>query len=181
MLPRSAKAGSKAKPRAGSRATGKPKKPIRKKAERPSRDIMSPEKRSALMSRIRGKNTGPERLVTDMLKALEVTYESHCRDLPGCPDFVFRDIKLAVFVDGDFWHGWRFPAWQHKLTGKWGEKIEGNRRRDLRNHSRLRRMGWRVLRLWEHKVTGNPEHCSELLRSALEFSVAKSPLRKRGQ
>jgi DNA mismatch endonuclease (patch repair protein) len=140
---------------------------------------MSPEKRSALMARIRGKDTGPERLVAEMLEALEVTYESHCRDLPGRPDFVFREIKLAVFVDGDFWHGWRFPVWQHKLTGKWGEKIAGNRQRDLRNHSRLRRMGWRVLRLWEHKVTGNPEHCSTLLRDALKFSVAKRPLGKR--
>jgi DNA mismatch endonuclease (patch repair protein) len=179
MPSRSAKAGSKAKPRAGGRAIAKPKKPTGKKAVRPSRDIMSPEKRSALMSRIRGKNTGPERLVAEMLEVLEVTYESHCRDLPGRPDFVFREIKLAVFVDGDFWHGWRFPLWQHKLTGKWGEKIERNRRRDLRNHARLRRMGWRVLRLWEHKVNGNPEHCSSLLQSALEFSVANAPLRKR--
>jgi DNA mismatch endonuclease, patch repair protein len=87
---------------------------------------------------------------------------------------VFRDIKLTVFVDGDFWHGWRFPAWQHKLTGKWERKIGENRRRDLRNHSRLRRIGWRVVRLWEHKVTGNPEYCTALLRTALEFSAAKT-------
>lgn len=167
------------KPRATGRAARKLKKPTKKKAERPSRDIMSPEKRSALMARIRGKHTGPERLVAEMLKSLEATYESHCGDLPGRPDFVFREIKLAVFVDGDFWHGWRFPAWQHKLTGKWEEKIGGNRSRDLRNHSRLRRIGWRVLRLWEHQVAKRPEHCASLLQSALEFSVAKNPEGKR--
>ena len=118
MHPRSAKFGSKADSRPAGRAPAKSKKPTRKRAERPSRDIMSPEKRSALMARIPGMHTGPERLVAEILKSLEVTYESHCSDLPGQPDFVFREIKLAIFIDGDFWHGWRFPAWWHKLTGK---------------------------------------------------------------
>ena len=72
-MPRqSAKVGSKVKPRATGRAARKLKKPTKKKAERPSRDIMSPEERSALMARIRGKNTGPERLVAEILKSLEV-------------------------------------------------------------------------------------------------------------
>src|SRR5947208_982238 len=75
---------------------------------RPGRDIMSPETRSAVMARIRGKNTGPERLLAEMIQLLNVSYESHCGDLPGRPDFVFRHIKLVIFVDGDFWHGWRY-------------------------------------------------------------------------
>ena len=130
---------------------------------RPSRDIMSPEKRSAVMARIRGKNTGPERLLAEMLRSFDVSFESHCGDLPGRPDFVFREIKLVIFVDGDFWHGWRFPLWRHKLTGNWEQKIAETRRRDLRNHSRLRRRGWRVVRFWEHHVVENPDYCKAKL------------------
>lgn len=156
---RSLRGKSKAKPRGISRASGNMTKLM---SLRPSRDIMSPEKRSAVMARIRGKNTGPERLMTEMLQSLKVTYESHCGDLPGRPDFVFRDVKLVIFVDGDFWHGWRFPLWRHKLTGKWEQKIEETRRRDLRNHARLRRRGWRVVRFWEHHVVGNPDYAPRL-------------------
>lgn len=118
---------------------------------------MSAEKRSALMSRIRGKGTGPERRLAEALAELGLEWEWHARDLPGRPDFVFREACLAVFVDGDFWHGWRFPAWRHKLSAKWEDKIAGNRRRDIRNHRKLRRMGWGVVRVWEHQVERDPE------------------------
>ena len=59
---------------------------------------------------------------------------------------------MAVFIDGDFWHGFRFEAWRDKLSEKWEAKIEANRKRDERNFRRLRREGWKVLRLWEHQV-----------------------------
>lgn len=120
---------------------------------------MSPETRSIVMSRIRGRDTGPERVVAAALKARGLRFEQHARDLPGRPDFVFRSAKVALFVDGDFWHGWRFPAWRHKLSEKWEAKIEGNRRRDLRNFARLRRAGWIVIRLWEHQVERDLEGC----------------------
>ncbi len=120
-------------------------------------DIMSPEKRSALMSRIKGKNTLPERLVGKALALHGLTWENHAKDLPGRPDFVFREERLAVFVDGDFWHGWRFPTWRLKLTEAWDQKIERNRARDQRNFRKLRRNGWRVIRVWEHQVHGNLE------------------------
>jgi G:T-mismatch repair DNA endonuclease (very short patch repair protein) len=72
---------------------------------------------------------------------------------------VFRRIKLVIFIDGDFWHGWRFPLWRHKLSPKWQEKIAATRRRDSCNFRKLRAMGWRVLRLWEHQVERAPERC----------------------
>jgi DNA mismatch endonuclease (patch repair protein) len=125
------------------------------------------------MARIRGKNTGPEQRVAELLRTLGLPFESHCRDLPGCPDFVLRGRKLAVFVDGDFWHGWRFSVWRHKLTGRWEDKIAENRRRDRRNHERLRRLGWRVLRLWEHQVKASPERCVSRLVIALGFEKAR--------
>lgn len=113
---------------------------------------MSVEKRSALMSRIKGTNTGPERKMAAALESLDLVWENHARDLPGRPDFVFREAQVAVFVDGDFWHGWRFSTWRHKLSEKWEQKIETTRLRDRKNHRRLRRMGWIVLRFWEHTV-----------------------------
>jgi DNA mismatch endonuclease (patch repair protein) len=113
---------------------------------------MSPEKRSAVMSRIKGRGTGPEKIMAAAFSSRNLSWEEHARDLPGRPDFVFREARVAVFIDGDFWHGWHFPQWRDKLSEKWEAKIEGNRRRDTRNHRLLRRMGWKVVRLWEHQI-----------------------------
>src|SRR5262249_9473077 len=87
-------------------------------------DIMSAQTRSAVMSRIRGKHSGPERAMATGLASLGLTWESHVQGLPGKPDFVFAEARVAVFVDGDFWHGWRFPQWRDKLSEKWEAKIE---------------------------------------------------------
>lgn len=124
-------------------------------------DIMSKEKRSQLMSRIRGKNTNPERIIFSKLNQRRIYYAKHVRALPGRPDVVFRRAKLAVFIDGDFWHGWRFPLWQHKLSNEWREKISANRARDQRNFRELRRNGWKVLRIWEHQIEKSPDDCVE--------------------
>lgn len=133
--------------------------PQEDKTRRHRGDIMSPEKRSAVMARIKGRDTGPERMIAAELAALGLEWESHVRELPGRPDFVFRPAQVAIFVDGDFWHGWRFPLWRDKLSEKWEAKIDGNRRRDARNHQRVRRMGWKVVRLWEHQMKKDLEAC----------------------
>lgn len=129
-------------------------------------DIMSVEKRSAVMSRIRGRDTKPERAVEQMLAALGVPYESHARDLPGRPDFVVRSARVVVLVDGDFWHGWRFHAWRMKLSEKWEAKIAGNVRRDARNRRALREADWLVVRLWEHQVAASPARCKARIKRA---------------
>ena len=128
---------------------------------------MSPETRSRVMSRIRGKDTKPELTIAELLKGAGLEFEGHARDLPGRPDFVFRREKVAVFCDGDFWHGWRFPRWRLKLSEKWEAKIAKNRERDVRNHRRLRRSGWRVVRLWEHQIERAPERCLARIFAAL--------------
>lgn len=130
-------------------------------------DIMSPETRSEVMSRIRGKNTGPERVIARKLRARKLEFEIHAKDLPGCPDFLFRQAMVAVFVDGDFWHGWRFPLWAHKLSVPWREKIAATRARDQRNFRKLRSLGWRVLRIWEHQVERNPTLCVQKIVDAI--------------
>lgn len=118
-------------------------------------DFMDPATRSRVMSRIRGKDTGPERIIAELLTAAGLDAEQQVRDLPGRPDFVLRDARVAIFVDGDFWHGWRFSTWRHKLSEKWEAKIEANRRRDMRNHARLKRAGWTVVRVWQHQIESN--------------------------
>ncbi len=120
---------------------------------------MSSEKRSALMSRIGGKNTGPEKIVAKALHAKRFSFQSHAKNLPGRPDIVFRKAKVVVFIDGDFWHGWRFPLWKGKLTQRWKIKISENRMRDQRNFTILRRLGWKVVRIWEHQVEQNLDAC----------------------
>ena len=138
-------------------------------------DIMSAEKRSALMSRIRGKNTGPERKLFEILKSRNLDFECHPNDISGRPDIVFREIRVAVFVDGDFWHGWRFPLWEGKLTEKWRDKIQGNRDRDQRNFRKLRRLGWSVIRIWEHQIEQNLLKCLTRIEKVYQ-SAQKSRL-----
>lgn len=128
-------------------------------------DIMSPEKRSAVMARIRGRGTKPELLLSRLLRRAGRRCQQHQSDLPGRPDFVFRRARVAVFVDGSFWHGWRFPSWRLKLSEKWEAKIAANIRRDRRNRAKLRRLGWKVVRIWEHQLEADPQAC---LRRVLE-------------
>lgn len=130
-------------------------------------DIMSEATRSALMRRIKGSHTLPERIIAESLRGTGLIFEQHPRDLAGRPDFVFRNARVALFVDGSFWHGWRFPLWQHKLTQKWQLKIEATRKRDQRNFRRLRRAGWRVVRIWEHQIEKSPQRCLERIMLAL--------------
>jgi DNA mismatch endonuclease, patch repair protein len=142
------------------RRSSKPNVPFRNTEARLHRgDIMSVEKRSALMSRIRGKGTKPELVIAGLLARAGLKWEEHAKDLPGRPDFVLRKARVAIFVDGDFWHGWRFPAWRLKLSEKWERKIEANRRRDARNFRTLRRADWTVIRLWEHQIKKSPADC----------------------
>jgi DNA mismatch endonuclease (patch repair protein) len=104
------------------------------------------------MSRIRGFDSRIEILVRTELDRLGLAYEANVMALPGRPDVVFGGAKLVVFVDGDFWHGYRYPAWKRRLSPYWKAKIERNRRRDRLNHAKLRRRGWKVIRLWAHDV-----------------------------
>ena len=81
-----------------------------------------------------------------------LTFRTNVNDLPGKPDIVFDDARTTLFVDGDFWHGYRFPQWEHRLTEFWRVKIAKNRERDRKTHARLRRAGWRVVRIWQHQI-----------------------------
>jgi DNA mismatch endonuclease, patch repair protein len=122
-------------------------------------DNLTPRQRSYCMSRVKNKNTGLEVLVTAELRRRGLKFRRHAKALPGKPDIVFDQAKVAVFVDGNFWHGYRFPRWRRGLSQFWREKIEKNRSRDRKNFAKLRRMGWRVVRLWQHQLEDDLPSC----------------------
>ena len=122
-------------------------------------DIMSAEKRSLLMSKIRGKDTCIEISLRSQLHKLGYRFRKNYKILPGKPDVVFTSEKVAIFVDGDFWHGYRFPSWSDRLTPFWKNKIDANRKRDLKNFTKLRRKGWIVIRIWEHEIEQDLDKC----------------------
>lgn len=116
-------------------------------------DVFSPEKRSEIMSKVRSKNSAMEREVFAYLRKKEVRFQRHYGRAIGKPDVAVPSKRKAVFVDSDFWHGWRYPQWEGKLTSEfWRNKIEANRKRDRKVSAELRKRGWRVLRVWEHNL-----------------------------
>jgi DNA mismatch endonuclease (patch repair protein) len=122
-------------------------------------DNLTRAQRSYCMSRVRTKDTDLEGLLTSALRRHGLRFARHDRRLPGSPDIVFPRSKVAVFVDGDFWHGYRFPSWRATMSAFWRVKIAKNRRRDARNFQKLRREGWQVVRIWQHQVRANLEGC----------------------
>jgi DNA mismatch endonuclease, patch repair protein len=118
-------------------------------------DNLTPEQRSKCMSRVKSRDTDIEKLVRSELHKRGYRFKKHVKSLPGTPDILFTKAKMAVFIDGDFWHGYRFPAWEHKVSEFWKAKIRKNRDRDRKNFKKLREMGWKVIRLWKHEVKGD--------------------------
>ena len=115
-------------------------------------DVFSTAKRREIMARIKGKNTAPELYVRRLLHALGYRFRLHHGDLCGTPDIVLPRHRKVVFVHGCFWHGHprcnraALPQTNRRF---WRGKIEGNRSRDQRVKRRLRRLGWKVLEIWQ--------------------------------
>lgn len=118
-------------------------------------DTLTTQQRSERMSRIRGENTRPERVVRHHLHASGLRFKIHVRELPGRPDLVLPKHHVAVFVHGCFWH--RHSCQQDKIPKTreafWRQKFEANKRRDARNKRALRKLGWRVLTVWECTIS----------------------------
>lgn len=127
-------------------------------------DVVSPAKRSQMMSGIEGKNSLPEMLVRKALFAMGHRFRLHRRDLPGTPDIVMPGRKIAIFVHGCFWHshqGCKYAKTPSTRTEFWTAKLRGNVERDRRAANKLAEMGWRVLNVWECS-TRDPEAAADL-------------------
>lgn len=121
-------------------------------------DIFSKEKRSWIMSRIRSRNTGIDLQMKEILTALNCSYQMYPK-VYGNPDFVLQDKKIAIFCDGDFWHGYKYFEKKKPAKQYWKNKIETNMVRDQKISRKLRRNGWSVLRFWEHDLKKRNDVC----------------------
>lgn len=130
-------------------------------------DPRTPEQRFRAMSNVKLRDGSLEIVVRSELHRRGYRFRKHVKTLPGSPDAVFTKEKVAVFIDGDFWHGYRFPSWQHKLNDFWKQKIRTNRERDRKNFRRLRAMGWQVIRVWQHQIREDPNRCVDRIAATL--------------
>jgi DNA mismatch endonuclease, patch repair protein len=132
-------------------------------------DNLTPEQRSRTMSRIRRRDTKPELLLRKGLWARGLRgYRLDIRELPGRPDIVWSRRRVAVFVDGAFWHGHPSAFTLGKSGSYWNEKIPNNVRRDRAVDAALTDMGWTVLRLWDFDVRRDLDLCIARIRCVLD-------------
>ncbi len=131
-------------------------------------DMWSKERRSFMMSLIRGRgNRQTEEVLRALLKQNKIIGWRRHLPLPGKPDFAFPEQKVAVFVDGCFWHGCPKCYTRPKTNRKfWDKKREDNMARDKCVTRKLRRQGWKVIRIWQHSLRKFPQACLNRIRRA---------------
>lgn len=145
-------------------------------------DKVSPIVRSAIMGKVRSRNTTPEIAVRKMLYAAGLRYRLHCADLPGKPDIVFAKWKLAIFTHGCFWHlhqgcgNVRIPK---SRVEYWRGKLRGNRKRDKATQRELQAQGWTVLVVWECELA-NPRSVERRLLREIRLGMNRALRRSRG-
>jgi DNA mismatch endonuclease (patch repair protein) len=133
-------------------------------------DVFTPEKRSAVMRRVKGRDTTPEMKVRRLLRGAGIGYRLGGCGLPGRPDVVMKGRRIALFVHGCFWHGHDCPRGARQPRSNadyWIAKIDRNRARDDRVTAELQAQGWRVLTLWECEQK-TPDWGERLLDSLLD-------------
>ncbi|MBX6370464.1 MAG: DNA mismatch endonuclease Vsr [Rhodospirillales bacterium] len=145
-------------------------------------DIISAERRSALMRRVRQRDTDPELVVRRVAHALGYRFRLHRRDLPGTPDLVFPKYRVALFVHGCFWH--RHEGCPRATTPKsrrdyWLPKFAANVERDRRKAAALEAAGWRAVVVWECE-TADSSALKRRLPGLLHSSIVSSPSKRKG-
>ncbi len=126
--------------------------------------------RSLLMSKIKSQNTQPEIKLRKYLWNIGYRYRLNVSSLPGKPDIVISKLKLIIFIDGEFWHGYKWKEKKKKIKTNrqyWIPKIERNMKRDTVNNRKLRKDGWIVLRFWEHQIKKDFDFVIEKILSSI--------------
>lgn len=124
--------------------------------------FVTTESRSFLMSKIKASETTPEQILRSKIWSLGYRYRKNVKSLPGKPDLVFTRARLVVFVDGEFWHGYQWQSKKKRIKANkkyWIMKIERNMERDKKQMRELRKLGWKVVRFWEHQVRHDLDNC----------------------
>jgi len=124
------------------------------------------------MAKIKAQDTKPELKLRKALWNLGFRYRKNVKKLPGTPDIVFKKVKLVVFVDGEFWHGFDWEMKKLKIKTNrdfWIPKIERNMQRDAENNTLLSEKGWKVMRFWEKEINSNLEGCINQVINYLEM------------
>ena len=120
------------------------------------------DERSNLMKNIRGKNTKPEVLLRKKLWSLGIRYRLNVRKLVGTPDIVIEKYKVVIFIDGEFWHGYKWEHKKERIKANrefWLPKIERNIERDIEVNNKLTQAGYKIFRFWGHQITKGIDDC----------------------
>ena len=134
-------------------------------------DKLTPEQRRKSMQANKSTGTKVELVLAKALYSRELRYRKNNRTILGTPDFSFKKYKVAVFADGDFWHGKDWDKRRNKLganAGYWFDKIERNIERDYKVNKHLRENGWTVLRFWESDIKKNLDKIADYVAAAIE-------------
>ena len=135
-------------------------------------EFKTTDNRSHLMRKIRSVNTKPELLFRKLLWANGIRYRKNNVNLPGKPDISINKYRVAIFVDGEFWHGFDWDNKINKIKANrdyWIPKIERNIERDKNNKQLLENDGWTVLRFWESEIKKKPAECLEKVLALLNM------------
>lgn len=139
-------------------------------------DRHTPEQRSYNMSQIKSVNTKPEIFVFKVLDNMGIKYQKHF-NIYGKPDVAFQDKKIAVFINGEFWHGRRFNKERETYKEFWVTKIKHNMIRDRKNYNLLKNEGWTVVNIWDKDIKKHPKReMNKIMRLLNKPSVRKSDL-----
>ena len=119
------------------------------------------------MAKIKSSGTSPERILIKALRSKGYKISTSNNKLPGNPDIILARKKIAVFVDGEFWHGyhWKMKKKRIKKNRKyWINKIENNIKRDRKCNAQLKKAGWKILRFWQHDIEKDLKKCIKTIR-----------------
>lgn len=136
-------------------------------------DDLTKEQRHAVMSKIRSRDTKPEILLRKALWRQGIRYRKNFKDLPGKPDIAITRYRIAVFVDGEYFHGrgWEDGKKEKAEAGEnasyWVPKIERNIKRDDGVDALLKGMGWTVIRFWSRDVLKDVDSCTEVINECI--------------
>ena len=132
-------------------------------------DCFTPQQRSKVMSAIRSKDTKEEITLAKALWHLGYRYRKNNRKIFGCPDLTFTILKIAIFVDGEFFHGkdWETKRKPQTNSEYWIKKIERNMQRDIEVNAYLESQNWKILRFWSNDIKKNLDSCILEIQNAI--------------